>query len=102
MTGEEIDQKFLGGARVRTQKSGMADGVFDSDLETWLAVRRLVSFLPQNNRAKPPQVAGIPAQDQQAIGCFNPRVPPHTQYNMCDVINNLADDADFFELIPPA
>ncbi len=97
VTGEEIDQKSLGGARVHTQKSGVADAAFDNDLETLLAVRKLVSHLPQNNQSKTPKADIVAARDQLQLDTLIPE-NPNAPYDMRDIILNLADGADFTEL----
>ncbi|HYE42071.1 MAG TPA: carboxyl transferase domain-containing protein, partial [Caulobacteraceae bacterium] len=49
VTNEVVTHEDLGGARVHAQKSGVADGAFDNDLEALTQVRRLVEFLPLSN-----------------------------------------------------
>ena len=51
VTNEVVTAEELGGARVHSSKSGVADGAFDNDLEALVQVRRLVDFLPSSNRA---------------------------------------------------
>ncbi|WP_231638393.1 acyl-CoA carboxylase subunit beta [Rubeoparvulum massiliense] len=48
VTGERISAEALGGARVHATKSGNAHFYYPSEEETLLAVRRLLSYLPQN------------------------------------------------------
>ncbi|HAW48051.1 MAG TPA: methylmalonyl-CoA carboxyltransferase, partial [Roseovarius sp.] len=54
VTNEQVTAEELGGALTHTRKSSVADGAFDSDVEALAEVRRLVDFLPLNNREKPP------------------------------------------------
>src|SRR5271167_396916 len=54
VTNETVTAEELGGARVHTAKSSIADMAFDNDLETLLQVRRLIDFLPANNAGGPP------------------------------------------------
>src|SRR6187549_1814913 len=56
VTHEEVTAEDLGGALAHTTKSGVADRAFDNDVEALLMLRRLFSFLPLNNREKPPVV----------------------------------------------
>jgi len=53
VTNEVVTAEELGGAKTHTSKSSVADGAFDNDLEALIEVRRLVDFLPLNNREKP-------------------------------------------------
>src|ERR671911_729759 len=46
VTNETVTAEELGGARVHTTKSGVADGAFENDVEALLQVRRLLDFLP--------------------------------------------------------
>src|SRR5947209_4112812 len=48
VTNEQVTAEELGGASVHTQKSSVADGAYDNDLECLLQMRRLIDFLPAN------------------------------------------------------
>ena len=54
VTHEDVTQEELGGAVTHSTKSGVADWAFDNDVQGLLAVRRLMNFLPSNNREKSP------------------------------------------------
>ncbi|WP_331852904.1 ATP-binding protein, partial [Cereibacter sphaeroides] len=54
VTNEVVTAEELGGASTHTKKSSVADGAFENDVEALYEVRRLVDFLPLNNREKPP------------------------------------------------
>src|SRR6201986_2756047 len=54
VTNEVVTHEDLGGAKVHAAKSGVVDGAFDNDIEALVQVRRLIDFLPLNNREKPP------------------------------------------------
>ena len=54
VTNEVVTAEELGGALTHTEKSSVADGAFENDVEALVEVRRLVDFLPLNNREKPP------------------------------------------------
>src|ERR1700727_169886 len=49
VTNEVVTAEELGGARVHAQKSGVADGAFENDLEALAQIRRLIDFLPLSN-----------------------------------------------------
>ena len=53
VTNEVVTAEELGGASTHTQRSGVAELAFDNDVQALHEVRRLVDFLPANNRAKP-------------------------------------------------
>jgi propionyl-CoA carboxylase beta chain len=54
VTQEDVTPEDLGGARVHTTKSAVADGAYDNDVIAIEEIRRLYDFLPLNNREKPP------------------------------------------------
>ena len=54
VTNEVVTAEELGGASTHTKKSSVADGAFENDIEALTEVRRLVDFLPLNNREKAP------------------------------------------------
>jgi acetyl-CoA carboxylase carboxyltransferase component len=99
VSGERVSHEELGGADMHAGKSGVATIVHD-DEETCLAdVRYLVSMLPGNNLERAPGDPGVGAADER-----RPRlaeiVPaePNRPYDMRQVIAELADDGDYFEL----
>jgi propionyl-CoA carboxylase beta chain len=59
VTMEEVTQEELGGATTHTQRSGVAHGAWDNELDALAGIRELFSFLPLSNRAAVPQVANL-------------------------------------------
>src|SRR5450755_595890 len=55
VTNEVVTAEELGGASVHTTKSSVADGAYENDVETLLQMRRLLDFLPSNNRSGVPE-----------------------------------------------
>ncbi|MGL5735338.1 MAG: acyl-CoA carboxylase subunit beta, partial [Beijerinckiaceae bacterium] len=55
VTNESVTSEELGGAKVHTAKSSVADGAFDNDVECLLQIRRLLDFLPSNNTEGSPE-----------------------------------------------
>lgn len=55
VTGEKISSEDLGGAVVHNTISGNAHFAGSTEEEVLLQVRRLLSYLPQNNEEKPPR-----------------------------------------------
>jgi propionyl-CoA carboxylase beta chain len=53
VTGEKISAENLGGAKVHSSISGCAHFTGDSEQEVLEEVRKLISFLPQNNTENP-------------------------------------------------
>src|SRR6187399_2077879 len=55
VTNEVVTAEELGGAKVHTSKSSVADGAWDNDIEALLQVRRLVDLLPASNTSEIPE-----------------------------------------------
>src|SRR6187399_1503786 len=55
VTNETVTAEELGGAKVHTSKSSVADGAWDNDIEALLQVRRLVDLLPASNTSEIPE-----------------------------------------------
>src|SRR5712672_3637352 len=56
VTNETVTAEELGGASVHATRSSIADGAFENDVETLLQMRRLIDFLPANNKEIVPQL----------------------------------------------
>jgi acetyl-CoA carboxylase carboxyltransferase component len=99
VTGEDITHEQLGGADVHAAVSGAAGFVHDTEEECFEEVRHLISMLPANNRELPPSAPVTDPVDRP-----NPRlldlVPadPNRAYDMREVIEELVDDGDLFEV----
>src|SRR6195256_1789575 len=99
VTGEDVTQEELGGAITHASKSGVAQLVYD-DEETALAqVRYLLSFLPANNLEDPPYFETDDPVDRSCDGIID-LIPdaPNKPYDMKQVIAEVVDDGDFFEV----
>ncbi len=57
VTNETVTAEELGGAKVHTTKSSIADGAYENDVEALLQMRRLMDFLPSNNKSGVPVAA---------------------------------------------
>ncbi|MEL6463911.1 MAG: acyl-CoA carboxylase subunit beta [Pseudomonadota bacterium] len=99
VTNEQVTAEELGGASTHTKKSSVADAAFDNDVEALAEVRRLVDFLPLNNREKPPVRPFFDEPDRIETS-LDTLVPdnPNTPYDMKELIAKLADEGDFYEL----
>jgi acetyl-CoA carboxylase carboxyltransferase component len=101
VTHEEVDSEFLGGALTHTTKSGVAHLAARDEGESLDLVRRILSFLPQNNLEDPPFVASRDPADRMDPE-LDRIVPddPQKPYDMKGVIGHVVDDGDFLEIQP--
>ncbi|MGW0752324.1 acyl-CoA carboxylase subunit beta, partial [Streptomyces sp. NPDC002587] len=101
VTGEEITQNGLGGADVHATTSGVAAFAHDDEQSCLEDVRHLLSLLPANNRETPPREHGDdPAERRtEALSGIVP-VNPQQAYDIREVIEEVVDDGEYFEVQP--
>ena len=101
VTHEAVTHEQLGGARVHTTKSSIADAAFENDVETLLEMRRFFNFLPLSNREKAPLKPTSDPVDRKSPS-LDKLVPQNSSegYDMKDLIYQVVDEGDFFELQP--
>lgn len=101
VTGEEITQEKLGGAKMHSTKSGVVDLAFDNDIEILLETRRFFNFLPLSNRHPLPSRETTDPADRVDMS-LNTLVPllNNKPYDMKELIERIVDESDFFELQP--
>jgi acetyl-CoA carboxylase carboxyltransferase component len=99
VTREEVTSEDLGGAMVHNSQSGVAHFAAEDEDDCLYQVRKLLSYLPQNNMEDPPFVPTTDPSDR-ADPELNSLVPdnPNRPYNVKDVIRRVVDDGDFFEV----
>jgi acetyl-CoA carboxylase carboxyltransferase component len=96
---EDVTTEALGGPDMHSRKSGVAHFISDSEEDTILLIRKLLSYLPSNNMEEPPwRKPGDPidrlCEELAAIIPDHPNKP----YDMIDVIEAVADDHEFLEV----
>ena len=99
VTHEDVDFDSLGGAAVHAGRSGVAHFTAKDEQAVFLSLRRLLSFLPDNNLVQPPYTA--PLDDaQRTTPELEHLVPadPQKAYDVHDVIRCLVDDGNFMEV----
>lgn len=101
VTHESVTHEELGGALTHSTKSGVADRAFEDDVEALIMVRRLLNYLPLNNRTPPPY-RPTPDPADRIEPSLDTLVPPNPAqpYDMKELIYKLVDDTDFFEIQP--
>jgi propionyl-CoA carboxylase beta chain len=99
VTNETVTAEELGGAKVHTTKSSIADGAFDNDVEAILQVRRLLDFLPASNQAGAPEIPTFDVPDRVDMS-LDTLIPdnPNKPYDMKELVAKTVDEGDFFEI----
>lgn len=95
----EISHEELGGAKTHAEKSGVAHFVAETEAECLQMVRRLLGFLPQNFREKPPRLEPTDdpnRTDENLLKIIPER--PEKGYDMKKVITSVLDNGDFMEV----
>jgi acetyl-CoA carboxylase carboxyltransferase component len=101
VTNEEVTFEELGGAMTHNTKSGVAHFACESEDDCFGMLRRLLSYMPQNNLENPPhmETGDDPKRmDTELIDI----VPddPNKPYDIKDVIMRVVDNGEFMEVHP--
>ncbi len=99
VTKEVVTKEELGGAHTHNEVSGVAHFLADSEAECWEQIRKLLSFLPQNNMESPPRAAHRD-DPLRRLPELNGVVPENANlpYDIKQIIHPVVDDGDFFEV----
>ncbi len=99
VTHEDVSFEGLGGASVHSAVSGVCQYVAESEADCLYLIRKLLSYLPQNNMEDPPFVksADDPLRMEAALDTLVPD-NPNKPYDIKDAIRLIVDDGDFFEI----
>ena len=102
VTNEDVNKEDLGGASVHTTKSGVAHGSHPNDIAALRAMRRLIDFLPSSNDKSTLPQKDITDPGDRLLPALEHLVPddPNTPYDMKDVIRQVVDHGDLFEIMP--
>ena len=101
VTKEDVSFEDLGGAMTHNSKSGVAHLLARNDADCLLQVRKLLSYLPQNNMEDAPRFACSDPVDRRDAE-LDRIVPDDARkpYDILDVIRRVVDDGSFFEIHP--
>ncbi len=101
VTGEEVSFEELGGAWVHSTKSGVAHLTAKDDRECLETIKRLIDFLPQNNKEKPKRKESSDPVTREVPELMD-MVPIEMSktYDMKKVIQTIVDENDFLEIQP--
>jgi len=99
VTGENVTSETVGGAKVHTSKSGVAQFIYKNDQECLKNIRKLLSYLPQNHNEKPTKKKSNddPERKNPELDEFIPsnhKLP----YDIKLLIKTVVDQNSFFEV----
>ncbi|MDD4696171.1 MAG: acyl-CoA carboxylase subunit beta [Fermentimonas sp.] len=99
VTGEDVTQEQLGGASVHTTKSGVAHFSAQTEEDGMKLIRKLLSYIPQNNVEEAPLVITDDPIDRLEDS-LNEIIPdsPNKPYDMYEVIGATVDNGEFLEV----
>ena len=99
VTHEDVSVEELGGAEMHSTQSGVCDYAADSTLDAIDYIKRLLSYLPQNNFESP---LALPCSDpvNRESPLLDEIVPDsaNVAYDMKKVITETVDNGEFFEI----
>ena len=99
VTGEDVSQEELGGASVHSTKSGVTHFSAENGEEALFIIRKLLSYIPQNNLEETPLVACNDPIDRLE-DALNEIIPESAKqsYDMYEVIGSVVDNGEFLEV----
>lgn len=97
VTGEQVDVETLGGAMVHTVNSGVAHFSYPSENECLEAVKRLLSYLPQNCDEQSEKTKFYEPKPGEELYNLVPEQQKHV-YDIHVVIDHITDRDSFFEI----
>ncbi len=99
VTGEEISHAELGGSEPHCRTSGVAHFRAKNEEECFTLVRRLLSYLPSNNREQAPIVVSSDSLDRRTPEILD--ILPDDEkrpYDVRDIIEAFSDEGSFLEV----
>ncbi|MBD3403005.1 methylmalonyl-CoA carboxyltransferase [candidate division GN15 bacterium] len=99
VTHEEVTSEDLGGALTHASKSGVAHFACENEADAITRLKKLLSYMPQNNLEDPPYIETDDPFDREEQS-LNHIVPenPNQPYEIKDVIRSIVDVGSFLEV----
>jgi len=98
VTQQDITADDLGGTEIHGRKSGVAHFVSPNDISCLREVRRLLNYLPSNNRQRAP-LLDLRDPSDRVDPALDYLIPPNPEqsYDMKILIDSILDGAEFME-----
>src|SRR5919197_91242 len=96
---QEVSFEELGGARTHATKSGVAHFVAKDEYDCVDTIKKLLSYIPQNNAEEALQVEGTDDPNRIDANLID-ILPenPYQQYDIKQIIKSIVDNGEFFEV----
>ena len=96
---EEVTTEELGGAMTHSSKSGVSHFVAKNEYDCMDYIKKLLSYLPENNTQEPPVVQTDDDPNRLDHNLINV-IPENSlqPYDMKEIINSILDNNIFFEI----
>lgn len=97
--GEETTIDELGGWEIHGKQSGLSHFIEENEVECYRNIRKLLSYIPQNNQEKPKRIKTDDERNRlsKELNSFIPE-DHKTPYDMKVIIEKVLDNASFFEV----
>jgi methylmalonyl-CoA decarboxylase subunit alpha len=101
VTGQEIAEQELGGSKIHSEVSGVADGEFEGDIACLDAVKKYLSFLPSSCDDLPPRLPCTDPVDRRDEALLD-LLPESTRkpYDMYKLVRSIVDYGDILDIKP--
>jgi propionyl-CoA carboxylase beta chain len=99
VTHEIVSSEELGGAATHATKSGVTHFTAKNEIECIHQLKKLLSYLPQNNQEKTPKAA-YALKTSEKVEALKNILPenPNQPYDIREVIQHTVDEDSFFEV----
>jgi acetyl-CoA carboxylase carboxyltransferase component len=99
VTREDVSFEELGGASVHSATSGVCHYVAENEADALYLIRKLLSYIPQNNMEDPPFVPSTddPLRTETLLDTLVPD-NPNKPYDVKQLIGLVVDSGEFFEI----
>jgi propionyl-CoA carboxylase beta chain len=99
VTHEDVSFEELGGAETHSSVSGVAHFAADNEGDCLFLIRKLLSFIPQNNMEDPPFVhsSDDPLRMDERLDAIVPD-NPNKPYDIKEVVGMVVDNGEFLEV----
>ncbi|MBL7778946.1 MAG: acyl-CoA carboxylase subunit beta [Chitinophagales bacterium] len=98
VTHEDVTSEELGGAQAHASKSGVTHFTFANEVECINNIKKLLRYIPQNCDEQAPLYNYEPGNEiREKLNTIIP-ANPNQPYDIREIINEIADEASFFEV----